>query len=127
MALLGLVAAHGLHLRPKETEDLGGGGRYDRKHAQERRNMPGQFDWGPQRVCWLCQIATDWAGDDATIKSMNTRVRHPNVVGDTNTIYGRVGRKYETDGEKLVDLEVWNENQAGLHTTEGIITVALAA
>ena len=112
-------------LEAEESEDLGGGGRFDKKHAVERRNMPGQFDWGPQRVCWVCQIATDWAGDDAIVKSMNTRVRHPNVVGDTNTVYGNVRRKYEKDGENLVDLNVWNENQAGLHTVEGTVTVAL--
>ena len=114
-------------LEAEDTKDLGGGGRYDEDHARNRRNMPGQFDWGPQRVCWLCQIATDWAGDDATIKTLDTRVRHPNVVGDTNTVYGRVKRKYVKNDEKLVDLEVWNENQAGLHTSEGIITVLLSA
>ena len=113
-------------LEAEDSTDLGGGGRYDSKHAQHRRNMPGQFDWGPQRVCWVCQVATDWAGDDASIKRMDTRVRHPNIVGDTNTVYGNVARKYEKDGEKLVDLHVWNENQAGLHTVEGTITVALA-
>ena len=114
-------------LEAEESQDLGGGGRYDEKHAKERRNMPGQFDWGPQRVCWLCQIATDWAGDDGTVKSMNTRVRHPNVVGDTNTVYGNVKRRYEANGEELVDLDVWNENQSGLHTAEGTITVSLAS
>ena len=113
-------------LEAEESSDLGGGGRYDEKHAKERRNMPGQFDWGPQRVCWLCQIATDWAGDDATILTLNTRVRHPNVVGDTNTVYGNVLRRYENDGQQYVDLNVWNENQSGLHTAEGTVTIALA-
>ena len=111
-------------LEAEDSKDLGGGGRFDSEYAKKRRNMPGQFDWGPQRVCWLCQIATDWAGDDATIKRMDTRVRHPNVVGDTNTLYGKVAKKYVEDGEKLVDLEVWNENQAGLSSALGTITVA---
>lgn len=113
-------------LEAEESEDLGGGGRYDEKHARDRRNMPGQFDWGPQRVCWLCQIATDWAGDDATILSLDTRVRHPNVVGDTNTVYGKVSSKYRENDKKLVELSVWNENQAGLHTAEGSILLALS-
>ena len=34
-------------LAMKDSTDLGGGGRFDEKHAQHRRNMPGQFDWGP--------------------------------------------------------------------------------
>lgn len=87
--------------------------------------MPGQFDWWPQRVCWLAQMATDWAGDDATLKRMDTRVRHPNVVGDTNTVYGKVVRKYAENDTGLVELNVWNENQAGLATAMRGITLAL--
>ena len=112
-------------LEKEESKDLGGGGRFDADHARHRRNMPGQFDWGPQRVCWLAQMATDWMGDDGTLKRMVTRVRHPNVVGDTNTVFGKVARKYTENGENLVDLEVYNENQAGLATAESTITVAL--
>ncbi|MCH2352049.1 MAG: MaoC family dehydratase N-terminal domain-containing protein [Pseudomonadales bacterium] len=112
-------------LDAEESKDLGGGGRYDKKHAVERRNMPGQFDWGPQRVCWLCQIATDWAGDNATVQKMDTRVRHPNVVGDTNTVYGKISKKYRNNEDTLVDLEVWNENQAGLTTALSTVTLKL--
>ena len=112
-------------LEAEDSKDLGGGGRYDKDHAKKRRNMPGQFDWGPQRVCWLGQMATDWMGDAGTLKKMDTRVRHPNVVGDTNTIFGKVAKKYMENGERLVDLEVWNENQAGLATALSRITVAL--
>ena len=72
-------------------------------------------------------MATDWGGDDATVKSLDTRVRHPNVVGDTNTVYGKVARKYQADGEHLVDLQIWNENQAGLATAECLATVALSS
>ena len=114
-------------LEAEDSKDLGGGGRYDAEHARHRRNMPGQFDWGPQRVCWLAQMATDWMGDDGTLKRMETRVRHPNVVGDTNTVFGKVAAKRAVGGERLVDLEIYNENQAGLATAESRITVALPA
>ena len=89
--------------------------------------MPGQFDWGPQRVCWMSQIATDWMGDDGTLRRMESKVRHPNVVGDTNTVRGEVARKYEQDGEHLVDLDVRVENQTGLATALSQVTVALPA
>ena len=114
-------------LEAEDSKDLGGGGRYDAEHARNRRNMPGQFDWGPQRVCWLAQMATDWMGDDGTLKRMQTRVRHPNVVGDTNTVFGQVASKSVVDGEHLVVLDVFNENQAGLATARASITVALPA
>ena len=112
-------------LEAEDSKDLGGGGRFDEEHAKKRRNMPGQFDWGPQRVCWLSQSATDWMGDNGILKKMNTRVRHPNVVGDTNTVFGKVLQHYEVGGEHLVDLDIWNENQAGLATAQSVITLAL--
>jgi|TARA_B110000263_G_C15223734_1_gene471241 hypothetical protein len=61
---------------------------------QEYRN-------GPQRVCWLCQMVTDWMGDDGTLKKMQASVRHPNIVGDTNTVTGEVTKKYTEGDEHL--------------------------
>lgn len=112
-------------LAAEGSADLGGGGRFDSEHAQKRRNMPGQFDFGPQRVCWLSQIVTDWMGDDGVLKKLHASIRHPNVVGDTNTVYGEVTKKSEADGEHLVELQVRNENQSGLATALGTAVVAL--
>ncbi|MCZ6871132.1 MAG: MaoC family dehydratase N-terminal domain-containing protein [Gammaproteobacteria bacterium] len=112
-------------LEAEDSKDLGGGGRFDAEHARKRRNMPGQFDWGPQRVCWLSQIVTDWMGDDGTLKKMVSQVRHPNVVGDVNTVYGNVAKKYIQGDEHLVELDVRNQNQSGLPTAMSRVTVAL--
>ena len=87
--------------------------------------MPGQFDFGPQRVCWLSQIVTNWMGDDGTLKRLHASVRHPNVVGDTNTVFGEVVKKYEEAGGHLVEINVRNKNQSGLPTAHGTATVAL--
>ena len=100
-------------------------GRFDADYAKKRRSMPGQFDFGPQRVCWLVQMATDWMGDDGTLKKIVTQVRHPNIVGDTNTVYGNVAKKYVHNGEHLVDLDVRNENQSGTASAFARATVAL--
>ena len=107
------------------SADLGGGGRFDAEHAQKRRNMPGQFDFGPQRVCWLAQIVTDWMGDEGTLKKLNASIRHPNVVGDTNTVFGVVSNKTIDDGDHLVEVQVQNLNQSGLPTALGSAIVAL--
>ena len=104
---------------------MGGGGRFDQEHAQKRRNMPGQFDFGPQRVCWLAQIATDWMGDAGTLRKLNASIRHPNIVGDTNTVRGSVLKKYQSNGQHLVELNIENVNQSGLPTAMGIATVEL--
>ena len=112
-------------LEAEGSADLGGGGRFDTEHAQKRRNMPGQFDFGPQRVCWLSQIVTDWMGDDGVLKKLNASIRHPNVVGDTNTVHGEVIKKSVVDGEHLVEVQVRNVNQSGLPTALGTAVVAL--
>ncbi len=109
------------------SPDLGGGGRFDEEHAQKRRNMPGQFDFGPQRVCWLAQAVTDWMGDDGTLKKLSASIRHPNVVGDTNTIHGSVTRKFRSENQYLVEVSVENVNQSGLPTAFGTATVELPA
>ena len=99
--------------------------RFDADHAKKRRSMPGQFDFGPQRVCWLTQMCTDWMGDDGTLKKLVTQVRHPNIVGDTNTIYGTVASKYVQSDEHLVDLDIRNVNQSGTASAFSRATVAL--
>ncbi len=113
------------YLEAEDSADLGGGGRFDEEHARKRRNMPGQFDFGPQRVCWLSQIVTDWMGDDGVLKKLNASVRHPNIVGDTNTVYGEVTKKYVDDGKNLVELQVQNQNQSGLATAFATAIVEL--
>ena len=112
-------------LQAEGSADLGGGGRFDEEHARKRRNMPGQFDFGPQRVCWLSQIVTDWMGDDGVLKTLNAQVRHPNVVGDTNTVHGEVTGKSVAGDEHLVEVQIRNVNQSGLPTALGTATVAL--
>ena len=87
--------------------------------------MPGQFDFGPQRVCWLSQIVTDWIGDAGTLKKLDASIRHPNVVGDTNTLYGKVSRTYVENDDHLVELQVENQNQSGLITAFATATVTL--
>ena len=122
---LGTGRARRAALEAEGSADLGGGGRFDAEHAQKRRNMPGQFDFGPQRVCWLSQIVTDWMGDDGTLIKLNASIRHPNVVGDTNTVHGEVVKKTNVNGEHLVEIQVRNLNQSGLVTALGSAVVGL--
>ena len=123
--VLGTYRSPRAALEASGSADLGGGGRFDAEHARDRRNMPGQFDFGPQRVCWLAQIVTDWMGDDGRLKRLTASIRHPNVVGDTNTVEGEVTGKSVVDGEHLVEVRMQNVNQSGLATAFGTAVVAL--
>ncbi len=123
--VLGTYRSTRAALEASGSVELGGGGRFDSGHAKERRNMPGQFDYGPQRVCWLAQVVTDWMGDDGALKRLTASIRHPNIVGDTNTVQGEVTGKRVVDGEHLVDVRMQNVNQSGLATAFGTAVVAL--
>ena len=73
------------------------------------------------------QFVTDWMGDDGTLKKFSGQVRHPNIIGDSSFIKGRVVKKYISNGEHLIDCEIRVENQAGLVTAPGTATVALVS
>ena len=123
--VLGTERAKRASLEAEGSADLGGGGRFDKEHAQQRRAMPGQFDYGPQRVCWLSQAVTDWMGDGGTLLKLNASIRHPNIVGDTNVVSGSVTRKWIEGDDRVVDVQLENRNQAGLVTALGTATVKL--
>lgn len=126
-AVLGTGRAPRAALEAEGSGDLGGGGRFDTEHAQKRRNMPGQFDFGPQRVCWLAQAVTDFIGDDGTLTHLSAQVRHPNIVGDTNTVVGEVTAKRVEGDQHIVEIQVANQNQSGLATALGTAIVVLPA
>jgi acyl dehydratase len=98
---------------------------FAREEAQKRNGLEDASDYGPQRVCWLGQFCTDWMGDDGTLKKYSCQMRHPNIIGDSNFVKGKVKAKRIENSEHLVDCEIWVENQAGLITAPGLATVAL--
>ena len=68
---------------------------------------------------------TDWMGDAGTLKKLDASIRHPNVVGDTNTVYGKVSKTYVENDEHRTELQIENRNQSGLVTAFGTATVTL--
>lgn len=107
--------------RKREQVEIG----FTREQMQKRAGLENASDYGPQRVCWLGQSVTDWMGDDGTLKKLTCQVRHPSIIGDINTVRGKVINKRVDGGEHLADCEIWVENQAGLVTAPGTATVAL--
>ena len=98
---------------------------FSREAAQKRAGLADASDYGPQRVCWLSQLATDWMGDDGTLKKLACRIRRPNLIGDINTVKARVADKYIEDGEHLVVCDMGVVNQAGTVTAPGRAVIAL--
>ncbi len=98
---------------------------FSREEMMKRAGLENASDYGPQRVCWLGQFATDWMGDDGTLKKYSCQVRHPSIMGDSNFVKGKVTGKRLEKGEHLIDCEIWVENQAGLVTAPGSAVIAL--
>jgi acyl dehydratase len=105
----------------REAVDLG----FERETHQKRAGLENASDYGPQRICWMGQLVTDWMGDDGILKKLSGQIRHPNLIGDISVVKGRVTNKYIKDGEHLVDCEIRVENQAGLVISPGAATVVL--
>ena len=73
----------------------------------------------------LAHVVTDWMGDEGFVKVMDFQNRRINIMGDINWQKGEVTRKYIENGEHLVDLKIWSENQDGFVNTKGTATVRL--
>lgn len=73
----------------------------------------------------LAQAVTDWIGDEGRVKKLTCNNRGADYPGDEFTVKGKVTRKFEEGGERLVALDLWGENPAGEKTTFGTAVVSL--
>jgi len=73
----------------------------------------------------LVRVITDWMGEDGFVKRLRFEMRRMQRPGDTMVCKGKVTAKHERDGEALVELEVWAENEREGVTTPGTATVVL--
>jgi acyl dehydratase len=73
----------------------------------------------------VCHLVTNWMGDDGFLKKLECRQRRLNHLGDVSWMKGKVIRKYIENGEHLVDLEVYCQNQVDIIHMDGKATVML--
>ncbi len=73
----------------------------------------------------IAHMICNWMGDDGFLKMLDCQARRINIVGDLNWIKGNVVKKYVENGEHLVDLKVWAENQDGIIHMPATATVRL--
>ena len=73
----------------------------------------------------LGAFLTNWLADAGTLHRMACQYRGRDYCGDTLTAGGKVTATRESGGKRLVDLEIWLENQRGERNTTGAATVAL--
>jgi hypothetical protein len=85
---------------------------YDKDFAMGNQ-LDGPILHGALKSAFLGQLVTDWIGPLGALKRLQCQYR------------GAVTRKYEEDGQRLVDCTIWLENAEGQNTTPGYATVIL--
>lgn len=89
----------------------------------QRVGVPGAYDYGPERVSWMSQVATDWMGDAGFLRRVNVQVRRHNLIGELVTCMGSV---YAVDRDTgLVSVELLGENQDGAESARGTAEIVL--
>ena len=96
-----------------------------RDEVAQMFGFPFAHDAGIDRISWMSNLLTNWISDQGFLKTLNVTLMLPNVYGDATWCRGWVSRKYRLDGEHLVELTIWCDNQRGQETAHGSVTVAL--
>lgn len=99
-------------------------GHFDVEIAHEI-GMPGAYDQGWQRINWAGHMLTNWAGDHGFVRRLHGRVTKPNLVGDLTIVHGEVTGKRKENGEALIEIRWWGENQRGEQNSSGKAEVRL--
>ena len=97
---------------------------YDKDFAQGNR-LEGVILHGALKNAFLGQLMTEWMGPLGALKRLACQYRGMDFPGNAIAAKGRVLRVYQSEGQNLVDCEIWLENPEGERTTPGSATVAL--
>ncbi|MBI4491758.1 MAG: dehydratase [Chloroflexi bacterium] len=96
---------------------------YDKDYALAQ-GLPGTIVHGPLKTAMLGEYARQWAGPGAWVRRVSASYRGMDQPGEQLVVRGRVARKYEEHGERLIDCEVWVA-KGDQKTTTGETTVVL--
>jgi len=94
--------------------------------AGREAGYPTAFGMGTLQWAYLHNLLRDWVGENGRIISLSCQFRAPNIKGQTVTAHGTITALNEIDGETVVELDVWTEDQDGSPLAPGHAVVALA-
>jgi acyl dehydratase len=86
--------------------------------------MPDVFGHGMLSMSWIARMLTGWA-PQRDLREFGVRFTALTRVGERITCTGRVAKKLERDGERLVQVEVQAANDAGEVKVAGDALIAL--
>lgn len=73
----------------------------------------------------LGRYVNEWAGPESFLRKISFNMRGNNCPGDLITARGKVVKKYQQEGMKLVDLDVHLDNQLQMDTVTATLTLEL--
>lgn len=97
---------------------------YDKDFAIKNK-LPGVILHGALKNAYLGQLMTDFAGELGWLRKLSVQYRGMDQPGSRVICKGKVVKKYVSNGDHLVDCEIWLENAKGEKTTPGSATVML--
>lgn len=86
--------------------------------------MPDVFAQGMLSMAWLGRMLTQWAPQER-LREFEVRFTAMTFVGERITCTGRVARRLERDGERLVEVDVATANEHGEVKLAGRALIAL--
>jgi acyl dehydratase len=93
--------------------------------AGQAAGYPSAFGMGNLQWAYLHNLLRQWLGDDGRILSVNCQFRSANIKGQVVTAHGTVTAVRDEGTERIVDLDVWTEEQNGTKLAPGQATVAI--
>jgi acyl dehydratase len=98
---------------------------WDNAFTQRLLGLPGAYDLGPERCAWLCQVVTDWMGDNGHLATIEARYHRFNYMGDVTWLRGRVTDKFERDGKAYARCTIEATNQRDEVTASAVAEAEL--
>lgn len=95
---------------------------HDAEVAQ-RMGLPGPIIPGPYKHALLQQYVLHWIGGEGRLRRLQVSHRRPDPHDGVLTLGGAVTRRYERDGARLADLELWIDQESGERSVRGSATV----
>ena len=99
---------------------------YDRDFARSQ-GLRNPILHGRLKAAFLSQLVTDWIGAKGMLKKLTIRYLKMDYVDEDIICKGKVTKKYQHEGQNLVECDLWAENPAGESTTSGVAICTLPA
>ena len=97
---------------------------YDQTYARSN-DLEDVILHGALKNAFLGHFVTKWMGPAGDLKRLVCQYRGMDIPGTPVTIKGVVTKKYQDNGDNLVDCDIWMQNEKGEKTTPGSATIAL--